>query len=120
MAYDRVEWNFIHSVMGKMGFDFKWIDLIMRCVSSISYSVIINGSRNYLFKPKRGLRPGDPLNLFLFLICSEVLSSLLHLSVQNGLLKGVKASRYNPLSHIFFLPMTIFCLEMHPYSLPRV
>ncbi|KAG8491201.1 hypothetical protein CXB51_014347 [Gossypium anomalum] len=55
-AYDRVEWTFVKEMMRKMGFDPNWIDSIMKCVSTISYSVILNGQARDIFQPTRGLR----------------------------------------------------------------
>ncbi|KAA3468466.1 reverse transcriptase [Gossypium australe] len=86
-AYDRVEWDFIKEVMIKMGFELNWVALIMKCISTVSYTVIFNGSRGRTFQPSRGLRQGDPLSHFLFLICSEGLSALMRLAKQNGLVK---------------------------------
>lgn len=63
--------------MSRMGFDALWIDLIMRCISSVSYSILINGAIGERFYPSRGLRQGDPLSPFLFLICNEGLSTLM-------------------------------------------
>lgn len=75
----------------------------MKCVSIVSYSVVLNGVNKDKFKPNRGLRQGDPLNPFLFLICIEDLSSLMRLTIQKGSLKGAKVSRYDPqISHLLF------------------
>ncbi|KAA3460258.1 reverse transcriptase [Gossypium australe] len=102
-AYDRVEWGFLQKVMKKMGFASTWIDLIMRCVTSVSYAVTINGNQGRIFKPTRGLHKGDPLSPFLFLICSEGLSALMRTAKKKGLIRGAKASRKGPdISHLLF------------------
>jgi hypothetical protein len=76
-AYDRVEWDFLEKMMRRMGFDENWIRLIMECVSTVSYQIKVNGELIDRFKPERGLRQGDPLSPYLFLICTEGLSALL-------------------------------------------
>ncbi|KAA3469161.1 reverse transcriptase [Gossypium australe] len=86
-AYNRVEWNFVKEMMVRMGFDPSWIESIMKCVSTVSYSVVFNGHVGKNFRPTRGLRQGDPLSPFLFLICGE----------------GVKASKSGPqVSYLLF------------------
>ncbi|KAA3462149.1 reverse transcriptase [Gossypium australe] len=102
-AYDRVEWGFLEKMMSKMGFNPNWIHLIMKCISIVSYSVVLNNQAGSLFSPTRGLRQGDPLSPFLFLICGEGLSSLIRMAQQEEKLKGVKASRSGPqISHLLF------------------
>ncbi|KAA3454975.1 reverse transcriptase [Gossypium australe] len=102
-AYDRVEWGFLKDVLLKMGFAEEWVRLVMKCVSTVSYAVNINGNRGRNFKPTRGLRRGDPLSPYLFLICGEGLSTLIRLAIREGVLKGVKASRRGPaVSHLLF------------------
>lgn len=94
---------FFKAVMEKMGFHAKWVTMIMRCVSSVSYSVDINGRMGDVFHPSRRLCQGDPISPFLFLLCAEGLSSLIRLGVQEGSIKGVKASRGGPqISNLLF------------------
>ncbi|KAL5567359.1 hypothetical protein UlMin_030523 [Ulmus minor] len=110
-AYDRVEWSFLRGMMDKLGFDEKWTALIMRCIASVSYSFLINGEVKGFLQPSRGLRQGDPLSPYLFVICAHGLSELLLSSEQRKLFKGVKiAASCPPISHIFFADDSlIFC-----------
>ena len=102
-VYDRVEWEYLQQIMMKLGFDMKWISTVMRCITSVKYAVRINGQSYALNQPTRGLRQGDPLSPYLFLLCAEGLSALLHQSAQRKTIKGVAASTNGPrISHLFF------------------
>src|ERR1044072_3583398 len=72
-AYDRVEWSFLQSTTIQMGFPVQLVALIMRCVTTVSIFAMLNGQPCNEFVPYRGLRQGDPLSLYLFIICGEVL-----------------------------------------------
>ncbi|KAA3485964.1 reverse transcriptase [Gossypium australe] len=102
-AYDRVEWIFFKKMMERMRFELRWINLIMQCISTVSYSIILNRQIGNNFYPSRGLQQGNPLSPFLFLICGVSLSSLMRLAQREEHFRGVKASRSGPqISHLLF------------------
>lgn len=70
-AYDRVEWPMVISMMQRVGFNSNWQKWVMECMSSVSYRVLINGSPGDSFIPERGIKQGDPISPFLFLLCAE-------------------------------------------------
>ena len=110
-AYDRVEWARLEKIMEKLGFHSRWRRLMMQCISSVTYDVRINGKPSGHIIPTRGLRQGDPLSPYLFLLCAEGLSALIKKASADGLLEGISVSRGGPcLSHLFFVDDNlIFC-----------
>ena len=89
--------------MRKLGFNEKWVTLMMLCVSTVSYSILINGAPNGYIRPTRGIRQGDPISPFLFLICLKGLHGLLTQSTVRGDIHGFSISRRSPiLTHLFF------------------
>ena len=102
-VFNRMEWSFILAILSKLGFHSTWINWIRICTTSPSFSILINGSPFDLFNPERGLRQGDPLSKFLFILGSEVLSRLLIRQESQDLLKGIKiAWNCSPISHLLF------------------
>ncbi|KAL4281411.1 hypothetical protein GQ457_03G020580 [Hibiscus cannabinus] len=102
-AFDRIEWNFLRDVMFRLGFDSSWVCLILRCITTVSFTVRINGCLSQEFRPQRGLRQGDPLSPFLFLLCTQALSALLTVEQISGGLAGLCASRNGPrINHLLF------------------
>lgn len=91
-AYNRVEWGFMEAVMLRMRFAPRWVALIIECITTITYSILVNGQLVGHIHPTRGIRKGDPLSPYLFLFCAEVLSSQFHQAEQLGLLWGVPTS----------------------------
>uniref|UniRef100_A0A8I6YBQ1 Reverse transcriptase domain-containing protein n=1 Tax=Hordeum vulgare subsp. vulgare TaxID=112509 RepID=A0A8I6YBQ1_HORVV len=102
-AYDMVEWSFLEAMLGKMGFSRRWVELVMKCVTTVRYQIKVNGTLTHQFCPSRGLRQGDPISPYLFVICAEGLSALLRDAEEKGLLHGVKIFPRAPcVSHLLF------------------
>ena len=81
----------------------KWVDLIMLCVSIVRYFIMHNGHKLGPIVPRRGLRQGDPLSPYLFILCAEGLSALISHHERMGLWQGCKISRLAPVtSHLCF------------------
>ena len=70
-AYDRVSWEFLGHLLHAFGFDMEWVDWILSCVTSPSFSVLINGEPTDLFSASRGIRQGDLISPYLFIIMAE-------------------------------------------------
>jgi hypothetical protein len=102
-AYDRVEWVYLRAIMVKLGFAEGWVNLVMKCVETVSFSVRVNGHFTEYFKATRGIRQGDPISPYLFLLCAEGLSSLLKYSGPLYLSRGIRVGVHAPwLSHLLF------------------
>ena len=103
-AYDRVNWNFLQVVLKNFGFDENFVKWILECVSTVSFELLINGGKTGQFRPKRGLRQGDPLSPYLFILCQEVLSRILEKEFMEKNISGGKASIGNtPITHVMYL-----------------
>ena len=111
-AYDRIEWNFIREMLLKFNFPIKLMDLIMSCVSSVSTSLLINGGCLDSFFPSRGIRQGDPLSPYLFILCMEYLGHLIEEKCAAKVWNPLKTSRNGPsFSHLFFANDMVLFVE---------
>ncbi|XP_039791741.1 uncharacterized protein LOC120657488 isoform X2 [Panicum virgatum] len=111
-AYDRVEWKYLQGVLSKMGFADGWIQTVMKCVTKVRYAIRVNGELSEHFIPTRGLRQGDPISPYLFLLCAEGLSCLMKKKEAEGKINGVKNGRTGPaISHLLFVDDSIFFIR---------
>ena len=97
-----------------MGFGLKWREWIKACISTVHFSILVNGSLAGFFGSSRGLRQGDPLSPLLFLLVMEVLSRILKKTKNSSLLCGFHVGPVNSIrvciSHLLFVDDTIlFC-----------
>lgn len=108
-AYDRVEWRFVKMAMKTLGFSEQWSKLVMACVESAQYQVLINGKPHRDFRPSRGLRQGDPISPYLFVICTEMLVQMLRKAEEKGAITGLKVARgAPPISHQLYADDSLF------------
>lgn len=111
-AYDRVEWPFLLHMLRRLGFDEKWNRLIMNCVTTVNYKIKVNGDYTEVIKPDRGLRQGDPLSPYLFVICAEAFSAAIQAAEGSKRLCGLRICRGAPiLTHLFFADDSLLLLK---------
>ncbi|GKU91337.1 hypothetical protein SLEP1_g5224 [Rubroshorea leprosula] len=111
-AYDNVCWDFLDSMLSSMGFGDKWRQWIKECLASSSVSILLNGSATREFKISKGLRQGDPLSPFLFLIIAEGLNGIINYAVEHNLFKGVAVGKGSlMITHLQFADDTILFEE---------
>ena len=90
-AYDHVNWEALLDLLKRMGFGEKWCRWIRTCISTVQFSILINGSLADFFGSSRGLRQGDPLSPMLFLVMMEVLSRMMKRVEGASLFRGFQA-----------------------------
>lgn len=95
-----------------MDFDERWIGWIKYCISTVNFSVLINGCPQGYFKSYRGPRQRDPLSPYLFLLMMEILSILLQKAENLGWIRGLKCRRSEgAISHILYADDTLILCE---------
>ncbi|XP_042950188.1 uncharacterized protein LOC122282297 [Carya illinoinensis] len=120
-AYDRVEWDFVTAVLVKMGFPQHWINLVQNCLKSVSYSIIVNGEPQQQFVPTRGIRQGDPLSPYIFIICAEALTALLNRAELCKDITSIPLGR-GPITvnHLFFADDSLLFCQANKKELYKV
>ncbi|XP_020258784.1 uncharacterized protein LOC109835211 [Asparagus officinalis] len=109
-AFDSINREFVYYVMHCMGFPVKWISWIRACLSTPSFSVLLNGSSSGFFKSNRGIRQGDPLSPYIFVMVMEFWSIGMELAVISGKIQNFKTQHDLQVSHILFADdMLVFC-----------
>jgi hypothetical protein len=113
-AYDHVNWDFLLYMLRRCGFGERWYSWIAHCISSVRFSVLVNGTPYGFFSSSRGIRQGDPLSPLLFVIVMEAFSKLFSISVQRGFLSGFSVGSNSNgvvnISHLLFADDTlVFC-----------
>lgn len=110
-AYDRVEWGYLRVVLSKLGFNEIVVNLFVQCVTSTRYRITHSGRKFENIVPGRGLRQGDPLSSYLFLIYSDGFTTIMKHYEDRELLKGIHVARGAPsASHMLFTDDSyIFC-----------
>jgi len=123
-AYDHVNWDFLVYMLQRCGFGERWRDWIKFCISTVKFSILVNGTPFGFFQSSRGIRQGDPHSPLLFVVVMELLSWMLNASMLQGLLRGffvgIRDNEELVVNHLLFADDTlIFCgaQEEHVHNL---
>lgn len=92
-AYDRLDWGFLRDTLTTIGLPISWVNLIMNCTQSNELHFLWNGSNAGTITPTRGIRQGDPLSPYLFVLCIERLSHMIMDRVATGSWKSISLYR---------------------------
>jgi len=107
-SYDKLSWSSIRDVLKAYGFDHNWIRWVMALVTTISFSILLNGSPSRTFKPSRGLSRGDPLSPFLFVLMMEGLGRAIIAAREEGRIQGLRLTQNgDTLTHQQFMDDTM-------------
>ncbi|XP_028754982.1 uncharacterized protein LOC114714409 [Neltuma alba] len=108
-AYDRMSWAFIHQTLLLAGLQGRICELIMDCITSVSVNVLWNGSKTEFSCTQRGLRQGDPISPYIFVLCMDRLSHLISDMVEEGRWRPIGLTREGPfISHLMFADDLLF------------
>ena len=84
MAYDKLSWYFMGKMLEGFGFYLEWVEWVMGLVTTPFFNIFLNGFPTKVFQDSQGIRQGDPLSPFLFILMVEGLSSLIQSQDRNG------------------------------------
>lgn len=101
-AYDTINWHVDIVVLIKMGFPSKWIAWISSCLKTSSFSLLINGQPTSWFSSTHGVRQGDPISSYLFILLSQILSNLHNRAKYLKLIPGVCNDLNYDFSHLMY------------------
>lgn len=101
-AYDTLSWSAILATMTKMHFPPRWISWIKGCLSSVSLSIIINGQPTAWFLSSRGVRQGDPISPYLFILVSQNLTAMLNYALRNNMIPGFSCGLRQNFNHLMY------------------
>lgn len=109
-TFDKVEWLFTEKIMRRLGFAERWCHWIMKCITSVSYSILINATPSETIFPS-GIRQRDLISPYIYLLCTDGLSHLIFQTALSGQQTGFQIRHGAPLiTHMLFADDSlIFC-----------
>ncbi|GJX76497.1 RNA-directed DNA polymerase, eukaryota [Tanacetum coccineum] len=119
-AYDTIRWDYLDDVLEAFGFGDKWRSWITGSLVSGMASILINGSPTTEFQFHYGLKQGDPLAPYLFILIMESLHLSFARAIDAGIFKGIKVDSSLMISHLFYADDAVFIGEWSKFNLKGV
>lgn len=117
-AFDRMSWSFLEKLLTRFGFHPHFVRLVMNNLHSSFFSVLINGSPSGFSKASWGIKQGDPLSPYLFILLTEALSRRLKFLIDAKAIKHYKVSpRAIPIFHLYFADDLLIFMPCDRHSL---
>lgn len=117
-TYDWVEWDFLEAVLSEIGFNQIWVSRVMSMVASVSYTYQFNGFKTRVLIPQRGLKQGDPISPYLFILVFDVLSRKISRAFNRVDFNGIGLANSAPtLTHLFFVDDVVIFSQDSPESI---
>ncbi|GJV89336.1 RNA-directed DNA polymerase, eukaryota [Tanacetum coccineum] len=110
-AFDSVKWDYLDETLKSFGFGLKWRNWISGCLNNAKGSVLVNGNPTKEFQFFKGLKQGDPLSPFLFILVMETLHLSFKRIINAGLYRGISINGSLTLSHLFYADDVVFVGE---------
>ncbi|GJV39152.1 RNA-directed DNA polymerase, eukaryota [Tanacetum coccineum] len=110
-AFDSVKWDYLDETLKAFGFGQKWCTWIGGCLKNAMGSVLVNGNPSSEFQFFKGLKQGDPLSHFLFILIMETLHLSFMRILNAGLYKGISLNDSFTISHLFYADDVVFVAE---------
>ena len=108
-VYDKLEWSFIRDMLMRVNMPMDLVDIIMSCVTTISTLIIFNGEALEPIYSSKGIRQGDSLSPYLFILCMNFLGQLIEEKCSTNLWRPIKVSQRGPsISHLMFTDDFVF------------
>jgi len=80
-VFDKIEWSYVRNTLQSFGFPPMITGVIMSCISTSKVAILVNGIRTEFFEPSRGIRQGDPMSTYIFILCMEKLSHNINMAI---------------------------------------
>ncbi|GJS57893.1 RNA-directed DNA polymerase, eukaryota [Tanacetum coccineum] len=119
-AFDSVKWDYLIDTLRAFGFGQKWFSWINGCFETATGSVLVNGSPTSEFQFHRGLKQGDYISLFLFILIMETLHLSFKRVIESNLFKGISINASFSISHLFYADDVVFIGEWNSSNIKTV